>query len=448
MKKIISIGLLCLSFSLSAQTLSYGDMGVLLTNENINGTARFNALSGAFGALGGDLSAVDINPAGAAVFRNSEFAASMSFRDDAISSSYYGTTTQNEYDFSNFSQAGAVFVFNTPSNSEWQNVVLGFNYSRTNDYENNWIARGNSGLATWIGHEDENNQTNPYTETTGQAFGNFKKGENKRYTFSVASQFNKNMYFGASINSYDVNYYQQTILEENNHDGNGNNLDASYIQELSTYGDGISFSIGLITKPNKNMRLGLSYQSPIWYSLIEDSIEEDSKLTYSNTGTTLPFYSGINSFTYKIRTPSKLTGSLAYIFNKHGLISVDYSYKNYSNIHFKGNDFFTENNNIKNDLDSTSGIRIGTEWRIDRLSLRGGYHTEQNPYKTAISSDDISGYSLGAGLNFRGFKFDIAYQKDNNTQAYNFYPSNDYNVNAAELDIDSSKITATLTLKI
>lgn len=447
MKKIISIGLLCLSFNLSAQTLSYGDMGALLTNENINGTARFNALSGAFGALGGDLSAIDINPAGAAVFRNSEFTASMSFRDNTLSSTYYGTTTQNEYNFNNFGQAGAVFVFNTANNSEWRNVVLGFNYSRSNDFDGSWIARGNSGLATWTGDEIDN-ESYPYTETTGQSFGNFTEGESKRYTFSVASQYKDNLYFGASINSYDVNHYQQTVLEEYNHDGNGNNLDASYIQELSTYGDGISFSIGLIAKPNKNMRLGLAYQSPIWYSLIEDSIEEDSELFYSNTGNSLPYYSGINSFTYKLRTPSKLTGSLAYIFNKHGLISLDYSYKNYSNIQFKGNDFYTENNDIRNNLNSTSGIRIGTEWRIDRLSLRGGYHKEQNPYKSAISSDDISGFSLGAGLNFKGFKFDIAYQKDNNTAAYNFYPSNDFDVNAAELDIDSSKITATLTIKL
>ncbi|PCH76183.1 MAG: hemin receptor [Flavobacteriaceae bacterium] len=447
MKKIISIGLLCLSFSLSAQTLSYGDMGILLTNENINGTARFNALSGAFGALGGDLSAVDINPAGAAVFRNSEFSASFAFRNDEITSNYYGSSTQNEYDFNNFSQAGAVFVFNTPNNSEWRNVVLGFNYSRTNDFDGSWIALGNSGLATWTGDEIDTDSY-PYTQTTGQAFKNFTAGENKRYTFSIASQYNKKLYFGASINSYDINHFQQTTLEENNHDGNGNDLDASFLQELSTYGDGISFSIGLIAKPNKNIRVGLAYQSPIWYSLIEDSIEEDSVLSYSNTGKSISYYSGINTFSYELRTPSKLTGSLAYIFNKNGLISLDYTYKNYSNIHFKGNDFLTDNQDVKNDFNSSSGIRIGTEWRIDRLSLRGGYHTEQNPYKTAISSDNIRGFSLGAGLNFRGFKFDIAYQKDTNTAAYNFYPSDDFSVNSAELDIDTSKITATLTLKL
>ena len=35
------------------------------------GTARFKSMSGAFGALGGDISAVSINPAGSAIFNTS-----------------------------------------------------------------------------------------------------------------------------------------------------------------------------------------------------------------------------------------------------------------------------------------------------------------------------------------------------------------------------------------
>ena len=35
-----------------------------VTADNYIGTARFQAMGGAFGALGGDLSAININPAG------------------------------------------------------------------------------------------------------------------------------------------------------------------------------------------------------------------------------------------------------------------------------------------------------------------------------------------------------------------------------------------------
>ena len=38
------------------------------STTNTTGTARFSALGGAFGALGGDLSALNINPASGAVF--------------------------------------------------------------------------------------------------------------------------------------------------------------------------------------------------------------------------------------------------------------------------------------------------------------------------------------------------------------------------------------------
>ncbi len=446
-KKIISIGMLCLSISISAQTLSYNDMGVLLSDQHINGTARFNALSGAFGALGGDLSAIDVNPAGAAVFKNSELAASLNFRNNTTLTNFYGNTINNENEYTHISQAGAVFVFNTNTQSDWKNLVLGFNYSRANEFENNWVTKGNSKNPTWTGDE-KIDKSFPYTESYGQKFSNFTKGENTRYTFSIASQLKDIYYFGASLNSYDVDFYQQTQLKESNHDGKGNKLDASLSQQLSTYGDGVSISLGVIAKPIKNLRLGLSYQSPIWYSLSEDFIKEDSELKYSNTGGRLAHYSGVNNFSYKVRTPSKITGSTAYVFNKYGLLSIDYIYTNYSNINFQDNDFIDENNAVKNELKGTSEVRIGTEWRFDSLSIRGGYHMQQNPYKSALSSDDISGFSLGAGFNFRGFKLDIAYQKDTNTAAYNFYPEKEYNINSTELDIDTSKITATLTIKI
>ena len=41
---------------------------VRYAQDNLNGTARFRAMGGAFGALGGDLSSINVNPAGSAIF--------------------------------------------------------------------------------------------------------------------------------------------------------------------------------------------------------------------------------------------------------------------------------------------------------------------------------------------------------------------------------------------
>jgi len=443
MKKIYVVVMLCVAYISNAQTLSYNDIGVLLSNENINGTARFNAMSGAFGALGGDLSSIETNPAGAAVFLKSEFSASVNIRNIETMSTFYGSSEFIENDYSNVSQAGGVFVFNTHQNSDWSNIALGFNYSIIDDFENLWFTSGTSGFAPI---SDIYDPTLVYPNSDGQYLQNFTDGRNNKYSFTIASQYKDNLYVGASINTYDVEHYQNTLIEEYNNDGGGNTFDVSQIQELLTYGDGFSFTLGFISKPSDNIRFGLAYQSPVWYTLNEEFVEFDVTI-FENDVATQTDFSGINGFDYKLRTPSKLTGSFAYIFGKQGLISIDYIYKNYSNIELSNANFTEENIAFDSNLESTGQIRIGTEWRFKDLSLRGGYHLEKNPYKSAIDSDDTEGFSIGAGYKFRSGKLDFAYQKSSNTASYNFYPQ--YNqLNATELNIDTSKFTATLILNI
>jgi hypothetical protein len=65
MKKIFLINLTVFSISFGySQEVSDA---LRYSQDNLNGTARFRALSGAFGALGGDLSSINVNPAGSAV---------------------------------------------------------------------------------------------------------------------------------------------------------------------------------------------------------------------------------------------------------------------------------------------------------------------------------------------------------------------------------------------
>lgn len=450
MKKLIFAAMVCIAYISNAQTLSYNDIGVLFSKEEINGTARYNAMSGAFGALGGDLSAISTNPAGAAVFMNSEFAISLNIRNSETDATYYGNTLSSENDKTNLSQAGGVFVFDGGRFSDTQKVAIAFNYSRTNDFEGFWNAEGNNGDAAPI--TDIYDPDVMYGYIDGQYFESFTNGRNDKYSFTLATQKGDDLYLGFTLNTYDVEYFQNSLIEEYNSDVDVNTFDISQTQELLTYGNGVSFNLGLITKPTDNMRLGLAYQSPIWYNISEESIEYDVNIFENDLNITDEYnyddtYSGINGFDYKLRSPSKLTGSFAYIFDKQGLISIDYTHKNYSNIKLKNANFTAENQAFKQDLQSTGELRIGTEWRFDKLSLRGGYHFEKSPYKNAIDSDNLEGYSLGAGFKFRGGKLDFAYQKQTNTAPYNFY-SADYNINSTELAFDNSKITATLVLNL
>ena len=123
MKKIFLAMVLFVAYISNAQTLSYTDIGELFSKEKINGTARFNSMSGAFGALGGDMSAIEINPAGAAVYKLSEFSTSVNISNLKTNALFYGINQLSENDKLDLSQAGGIMVFNSNNrNSKWNNI--------------------------------------------------------------------------------------------------------------------------------------------------------------------------------------------------------------------------------------------------------------------------------------------------------------------------------------
>ena len=74
-KFLLYIFIIASSFSFSQ---TYED--VLRYNSfSHEGTSRFNSMGGAFGALGGDVSAISINPASSSVFLDSEIAISLNY---------------------------------------------------------------------------------------------------------------------------------------------------------------------------------------------------------------------------------------------------------------------------------------------------------------------------------------------------------------------------------
>lgn len=442
-----------------SQSLGYQDLALLFSKDNNNGSARFNSMSGAFGALGGDVSAIKINPAGVSVFKNSLFSASVNSRTTDITSTYYNNlnTTQNEY--FNFSQAGAVFVYKTYDNSNWSKFAFSFNYSIRNNFDNHFLSSGNSGFASFTEFPLETGSPTQYINAESQNFTNTYSGELGEYNFAISGVYQNDLHLGVAVNTFDLTFAQRSTLREQNNDGNGNTLNAKFYQENITTGTGFSVSAGAIYKVNKSFRLGFSYQSPIWFTEVledtniinNDGFFGDTEITVSGDNTIYDNTAGNNfpvqSFNYKLKTPAKTTFSAAYIFGKNGLISADYTLNGYQKMKLTNGDFNSENQFFNTELRNSYTLNIGSEWRFKALSLRGGYHYEQSPDTNAIESDNIKGYSFGAGYSFGNTKLDFSYQNRSNSQLYNFYPQ--YNqVNASELNIDNKVITATLTINL
>ncbi|MBT8327611.1 MAG: transporter, partial [Bacteroidia bacterium] len=141
MKKLIVlfIGLISMS-TINAQNISDA---LRFSEDEIQGTARFRALSGAFGALGGDMSAVSINPAGSAVFNSSHASISLISSDKNNDVSYFNgfdSSSNSEIDINQFGIA--IVLRNKSQNSDWNKIVFGFAYDRANDFDDDWFAFG------------------------------------------------------------------------------------------------------------------------------------------------------------------------------------------------------------------------------------------------------------------------------------------------------------------
>ena len=134
-KTLLYIGVL---FAIAMQAQTSSD-AYEFSNSQLYGSARYNALSGAFGALGGDLSAINDNPAASAVFSSSKGGITLSQGGSVYTSDYTGDFTETEDANFNFNQLGAVLVLkDTNKSSGLEQFALAFNYNKESDFRDEY----------------------------------------------------------------------------------------------------------------------------------------------------------------------------------------------------------------------------------------------------------------------------------------------------------------------
>lgn len=508
MKKLIILFVIALAMpKLNAQDLT--DV-LRYSQSEIQGTARYRALSGAFGALGGDMSAVSINPAGSAVFSQSQASISGGILDVTNDTQYFGGLVSTNDSYFNINQGGASFVFrNNDTSSPWRKFTIGVAYDRTNSHDDSWSALGtntngnNNFDNTIAGYFFDNAEGLPLGDIStregesiadaygdiGAAFGfrhqqaflgfesfilepedidddnnteylinlengNFthnysylSKGYNGKIAVNMSAQYGDNLYLGLNLNSHFIDFQRATSLFETNSNGGLIN-EIDFRNTLITTGGGFSFQLGGIVKLTKELRLGVTYDSPTWYTIQEETTQflDTNELAAQDLDVIDPQIVNIYP-EYKIQTPAQVRGSLAYVFGKQGLISFDYSRKNYSSATFNPSaDFANENNQINNLLTVASTYRLGGEYKHEQFSFRGGYRFEESPYVNGLTVGDLDGYSLGIGYNFGNTKLDITYDQSNRSFQTPLF--NQGLTSPVSIDRVNSNITMTLSFNI
>jgi hypothetical protein len=92
------------------------------TQDNL-GTARYSAMGDAFGSLGGEFSALSLNPAGIGMYQFSEFTFTPTFNLNSTKSYFNGTNTANYNTGLGIANLGLVFTI-PKGDTDWKRINI------------------------------------------------------------------------------------------------------------------------------------------------------------------------------------------------------------------------------------------------------------------------------------------------------------------------------------
>ncbi len=365
-------------------------------SQEITGTARFTALSGAFSSLGGDLSAVGLNPAGLTTFATNRITGTLSFYNLNNDASYFNNlsnTTYSSFDDNiiNIDQLGVVWVYKS-NTSDWNKLAFSFNYNKQADYGNFLKIKGKNTAGNsvvdyfvdqaqgiklgdlkigndettdfvyqWLGenigfqaqqaflgyqayiinpvdsNDDNNIDYTPNAVYTTPLHNNkiTSTGNKSNFDLSLGGTYKKNLQLGFGLSLISIDYTENNAITETGYATTSDLQLLKFNNVLHTEGNGVQLKIGGIYKLPNNLRLSLAFHSPQWIK-IEETLTQAVHTEFSN-GDIIDVAPEVeNAFApYRIITPSKIIAGASMVVGKKGLISADYSYQDYSQLRFK-----------------------------------------------------------------------------------------------------------------
>ena len=414
------------------------------STQNLGGTARYSAMGGAFGSLGGEFSALSSNPAGIGMYQFSEFTFTPSFNLNATKS-YYNDSHLSSYK-SEFSIGNLGLIFTIPqNNSDWKRINLGIGWNQLANYNNTIRIEGVNSESSIVDRivtitngtltsELTSGEGNSYSQMAwntylidplfdnnglvdGDYISNFSSGPKSQskvtksiggmneFIFSIGGSYQEKLYIGATIGIPTFDYYEYSEYTEREISDTSSNLRKMlFSEEISAYGTGYNLKVGAIYRLSENIKIGGSLHTPTFFSIEEDY---NTSITTFFKDSTLDYSMGyLTPFNYDLITPLKASISASTIFNNF-LISGEYELIDYSTAEYFTADFENENLTIASIYQRTENIKIGAEMTIKPFVLRAGY----SKYGSAFVAKDFSreNFSYGIGINNGAYFIDVAY---------------------------------------
>lgn len=460
MKSLIISGIL----SLGIHNFTYAQNevdAIRYSQPFINGTARFNSMAGAFTALGGDLTSINLNPAGLAVYRRSEMVASINMFNQTTNTTYFNNSISNGQINLNIPNFGFL-IHNKIDNSDygWVSNYFAFSYNRTHYFHNKINVQGantQNSFLTFLADRNSAGKGTTYNNLdpfiAGPMFnvylldtipGSISKyrtpfynggvlqsqnidlsGQMNEVSFSFGGNFKEKLLLGGAFSINSVKFSKKSNFSEQDTQDTIDFLKSyQLVERLSTRGYGLNLKLGFIYRPLDWFRIGASVIAPTIYGLT-DNYSTYIKATWDSTGD-IDLETKGSDFDYQITTPLRANAGMAFIIGKKGLLSADYEFIDYRKARLNsGNyNFSNENTNIVNKYTAAQNIRIGGEIRLDPFVLRGGYGIYASPYNANYNTNAVRVfYTGGIGYREENFFMDLSLLLMNQKEFYYLYSS-------------------------
>tara|TARA_B100001758_G_C18401760_1_gene609456 strand:+ start:1151 stop:2587 length:1437 start_codon:yes stop_codon:yes gene_type:complete len=449
------------------------------STQNPIGTARFAAMGGAFGSLGGEFSGLSSNPAGIGMYQFSELTFTPNFNLNT-SKSYYNNSQSSSYQ-SDVSIGNLGLILTIPkNNTNWKRINIGIGWNQLADYNNSMQINGTSKNNSIVDRILEitngtltgeliNGTGNTYSQMAwntylidplfnnnnlvdGEYISNFSAGSKiqskfitssgnmNEFVFSIGGTYKERLYVGGAIGMPTINYYEYSEYTEHelSSDTSNNLRQMSFSEEISAYGTGYNLKIGAIYRLSEKTKIGGALHTPTFFNIKEDyntsitTFFKDSTLEYS-MGYLTPFH-------YDLITPLKASISASTVFNNI-IISAEYELVDYSTAKYFTTNFDQENQVISDIYQQTENIKIGTELNLKPFILRAGYSNYGSPTKEENTHKES--FCYGIGINNGNYFIDLAYVLSQGSNRHLLYAE----TNTIELVNTNHTIVFTLGLR-
>jgi len=437
------------------------------------GTARFMGAGRAFGAVGAEFSALNVNPASIGLYKKSE----ITFTPMTISvykntSAYNGTGVLLQDVKYNVGSAGMVWALPGISSTLWKKFQVGFGFNRIKNYNNVFSIEGRSDKSTigyafanaalglnyndadnwpaepWIAWRsylidpDDGSQTKYIPALIGvdmkQTSTVRRSGGNDEMLFSFGSNYDDMLFLGLTLGVPFINFTENRTFTEIN-DQKPDKYEFQNItitDKMNVRATGINLKLGVIYQPVDFLRVGAAFHTPTYYGNVKDYFERgmsanfwewDNQLQKIVSRTAEDSYA--NRFNYSLTTPLRATANVAFFIKQRAFISAEYEFANYGSatmysIYYN---FSNENQIVQNLYGFSHIARIGAELNLTQVfSIRAGYNYISSPYKDNITDGSKHYASAGLGFRTRVFYGDFAYAFITSKEKYwMYYGAND-----------------------